>query len=231
MAARGEWLAHRTALPRAKFSISSRKCLHNASVAFLEFPLLPRVWFLQPRRRLLGTGVFSSPQRDSLQSCRCQGSPVADKEAARVRFPCNHVDVRAASLHRLVVKCGVSDYNFDDYSSVDLKYCGGAASWGGGGGGNKYIPPTAHPKMYPPSYGRTRARVREPEAHFSFDLECSVRCACFRDGGGSASCPFIGAFPTRGCISLLWRAWRHEGGMQRILSLTMERLVGASNML
>ena len=87
LAMRGEWLAHRTALPRAKFSISSRKCLHNASVAFLEFPLLPRVWFLQPRRRLLGTGVFSSPQRGSLQSCRCQGSPVVDKEAARVRFP------------------------------------------------------------------------------------------------------------------------------------------------
>lgn len=135
LAMRGEWLAHRTALPRAKFSISSRKCLHNASVAILEFPLLPRVWILQPRRRLLGTDAFlSSPQRDSLQSCRCQGSPVADKEAARVRFPCNHVGVRVASLHRLVVKCGGSDYNFDDYSSVDLKYCGGAASWGGRSG-------------------------------------------------------------------------------------------------
>ena len=133
LAMRGEWGAHRTALPRAKFSISSRKCLHNASVAILGFPLLPRVWLLQLRRRLFGTDeFFVSP--GGVQSCRCQGSPVADEEAARVRFPCNHVGVRAASLHRLVVKCGGSDYNFDDYSSVDLKYCGGAASWGGRSG-------------------------------------------------------------------------------------------------
>lgn len=63
LAMQGEWLAHRTALPRAKFSISSRKCLHNASVAILELPLLPRVWLLQPRRRLLVTDAFfSSPQ-------------------------------------------------------------------------------------------------------------------------------------------------------------------------
>ena len=128
-----------------------------------------------------------------------------------MRFPCNHVGVRSVSLHRLVVKCGVPDYNFDDYSSIDLKYCGGGGILGWAVGGISIFPrpPTPRCTHHPMD---VRARVRESDAHFSFDLECRVRCVLvFRNGGGSASCPFIGAFPTRGCISLLWRPGRHGG--------------------
>lgn len=52
--------------------------------------------------------------------------------------------------------------DFDDFVSVDLKNCGGGASWGGRSGGIPHVIPPDRPPQEIPSIQRTYARAHDP---------------------------------------------------------------------
>ena len=52
--------------------------------------------------------------------------------------------------------------DFDDFVSVDLKNCGGGASWGGRSGGIPHVIPPDRPPQEIPSIQRTYARAHVP---------------------------------------------------------------------